>query len=106
MNAPTETTRTALLWRCRATPGHIFKETLLRLQSDGLRLPEGPNLRQKILDPVTGLFRDGQQVHIQDWHEGMEFAEHWDGFAFEILGAKPWTIELLCAQDSRAFPYG
>lgn len=95
MHPPSSTARTVTFWRCSARPDLIFKEALLRLQRDGRRLPEGPNLTQKIFDPVTGLFQDGRRVSIKEWRDGAEFAEHWDGLAFELLGMEPWGIDIL-----------
>jgi len=87
--------RTALFWDCQAAADSVFKSALLRLQRDGLALPKGPNLRQKILDPGSGLFRDGKHAEIAQWRDGAGFADHWDGLAFELGMDRPWGVELL-----------
>lgn len=87
--------RTGLFWECEAAADAVFKSVLLRLQRDGLALPKGPNLRQKILDKASGLFLDGRQAEIAQWRDGAEFAEHWDGLAFELGADRPWGVELL-----------
>ena len=92
-------TRTALFWKCQARPDALLKHVLLRLQHDGLRLPEGPNLQQKMLDRESGNFISGKSVEIVQWRDGAEFAEHWDGLSFRVDSLNALTVEILTSPD-------
>ncbi len=100
MSAASEGSRTALFWKCRAPFDMLFKKTLLRFQRDSYRLPSGPNLQQRMFNRNSGLFEDGKRVEITEWRDGVEFAEHWDGLAFELQADQPVRVEFLRSEPA------